>query len=42
MGKKWPVGETVNTPAFHAGMHGFEPRTGHHFIFIVYCIYIDA
>ena len=27
----WPVGEMVNTPAFHAGIHGFEPRTGHHF-----------
>ena len=29
----WPVGETVNTPAFHAGMHGFEPRTGHHLFY---------
>ena len=28
---KWPVGETVNTHAFHACICGFEPRTGHHF-----------
>ncbi len=27
----WPVGEAVNTPAFHAGMQGFESPTGHHF-----------
>ncbi len=25
----WPVGETVNSYAFHAYIHGFEPRTGH-------------
>lgn len=25
----WPVGETVNTHAFHACIYGFEPRTGH-------------
>jgi hypothetical protein len=24
-----PVGEVVNTPAFHAGMQGFESPTGH-------------
>ena len=23
------VGEAVNSPAFHAGIHGFEPRTCH-------------
>ena len=28
---RWPVGETVNTHAFHACIYGFEPRTGHHF-----------
>ena len=27
----WPVGETVNSHAFHACIHGFESRTGHHF-----------
>ena len=26
----WPVGEAVNTPAFHAGIQGFESPTGHH------------
>ncbi len=26
----WPVGETVNSHAFHACIHGFESRTGHH------------
>ncbi len=26
----WPVGEAVNTPAFHAGMQGFESPTGHY------------
>src|SRR5690606_34212700 len=25
-----PVGEAVNTPAFHAGIQGFESPTGHH------------
>ena len=25
----WPVGETVNSHAFHACIHGFESRTGH-------------
>ena len=25
----WPVGEAVNTYAFHAYMHGFKSRTGH-------------
>ena len=25
----WPVGETVNSQAFHACIHGFESRTGH-------------
>ena len=24
------VGETVNSPAFHAGIHGFESHTRHH------------
>ena len=28
----WPVGEAVNTHAFHACIHGFKSRTGHHFI----------
>ena len=27
----WPVGETVNSHAFHACTHGFESRTGHQF-----------
>ena len=27
----WPVGETVNSHAFHACIHGFESRTGHHY-----------
>jgi hypothetical protein len=27
---RWPVGETVNSHAFHACIHGFESRTGHH------------
>ena len=27
----WPVGETVNSHAFHACTHGFEPRTGHQY-----------
>ena len=27
----WRVGETVNSHAFHACIHGFESRTGHHF-----------
>ena len=27
----WPVGEAVNTPAFHAGIQGFESPTGHQF-----------
>ena len=26
---QWPVGETVNSHAFHACTHGFESRTGH-------------
>ena len=26
----WLVGETVNSHAFHACIHGFESRTGHH------------
>ena len=26
----WPVGETVNSHAFHACIHGFESRTGYH------------
>ncbi len=26
----WPVGEMVNSYAFHAYIHGFESRTGHH------------
>ena len=26
----WRVGETVNSHAFHACIHGFESRTGHH------------
>ena len=26
----WPVGETVNSHAIHACIHGFESRTGHH------------
>ena len=25
----WRVGETVNSHAFHACIHGFESRTGH-------------
>ena len=25
----WPVGEAVNTHAFHACIHGFKSRTGH-------------
>ena len=28
---KWRVGETVNSHAFHACIHGFESRTGHHY-----------
>ena len=28
--RNWPVGETVNSHAFHACIHGFESRTGHH------------
>ena len=27
----WLVGETVNSHAFHACIHGFESRTSHHF-----------
>ncbi len=27
----WPVGETVNSHAFHACIHGFESRTGHQY-----------
>ena len=27
---KWRVGETVNSHAFHACIHGFESRTRHH------------
>ena len=27
----WRVGETVNSHAFHACIHGFESRTRHHF-----------
>ena len=27
---RWRVGETVNSHAFHACIHGFESRTGHH------------
>lgn len=26
----WRVGETVNSHAFHACIHGFESRTRHH------------
>ena len=25
----WRVGEMVNSPASHAGIHGFEPHTRH-------------
>ena len=28
--KNWRVGETVNSYAFHAYIHGFESRTRHH------------
>ena len=28
---QWRVGETVNSHAFHACIHGFESRTSHHF-----------
>jgi hypothetical protein len=27
---RWPVGETVNSHASHACIHGFKSRTGHH------------
>ena len=26
----WPFGEAVNSYAFHAYIHGFESRKGHH------------
>ena len=29
LGAIWPVGEAVNTHAFHACIHGFKSRTGH-------------
>ena len=29
---QWRVGETVNSHAFHACIHGFESRTRHHLI----------
>lgn len=31
---KWRVGETVNSHAFHACIHGFESRTRHHVNYI--------
>ena len=47
----WLVGETVNSHAFHACIHGFESRTSHHlsitslrwcfFYFFIKYVYID-
>ena len=44
--QQWRIGETVNSHAFHACIHGFESRTSHQvnkssalsafFIFIIY------
>ena len=28
----WPFGEAVHSYAFHAYIHGFESRKGHHFL----------